>query len=111
MKKLIVKGLATATTFAALSTAAFAECGDVQMAEMNWASAELMANVDKFILENGYGCNVELVAGATMTTANLMWLPNFGSTRCVSHCLQLWMKGVCTRPLPDQLRSWVKAGG
>ena len=53
MKKLIVKGLATATTFAALSSAAFAECGDVQMAEMNWASAELMANVDKFILENG----------------------------------------------------------
>ena len=68
MKKLIVKGLATATTFAALSTAVFAECGDVQMAEMNWASAELMANVDKFILENGYGCDVELVAGATMTT-------------------------------------------
>ncbi len=68
MKKLIVKGLATATTFAALSTAAFAECGEYQMAEMNWASAELMANVDKFILENGYGCDIELVPGATTTT-------------------------------------------
>ncbi|MEL6751487.1 MAG: glycine betaine ABC transporter substrate-binding protein [Pseudomonadota bacterium] len=42
-----------------------AKCGDVTMAEMNWASAELMANVDKFILENGYGCNVELVQGGT----------------------------------------------
>lgn len=43
-------------------------CGDVQMAEMNWASAELMANVDSFILENGYGCDVSLVPGATTTT-------------------------------------------
>ena len=32
------------------------------MAEMNWASAELMANVDKIILEEGYGCEVELVS-------------------------------------------------
>jgi glycine betaine/proline transport system substrate-binding protein len=31
---------------------------------MNWASAELMANVDKIILEKGYGCEVELVAGS-----------------------------------------------
>lgn len=41
------------------------ECGDVVMAEFNWASGELMANVDKFILEEGYGCNVELVIGGT----------------------------------------------
>jgi len=38
------------------------------MAEWNWASGELMANVDAFILENGYGCSVELVPGATTTT-------------------------------------------
>ena len=42
------------------------------MAEMNWASAELMANVDKVILEEGYGCEVELVAGATMPTFTSM---------------------------------------
>ena len=47
---------------------AMAECGDVQIAEMNWASAQLMANVDKIILEEGYGCNVELVPGDTMPT-------------------------------------------
>ena len=28
-------------------------CGKVTIAEMNWASAELMANVDKIILEKG----------------------------------------------------------
>ena len=43
-------------------------CGDITIAEMDWASAEFMANVDKIILEEGYGCNVELIPGATMTT-------------------------------------------
>lgn len=47
---------------------AVAKCGSFQMASMNWASAELMASVDKFILEEGYGCEVELVSGATTTT-------------------------------------------
>jgi len=67
IKKTFTK-LAIAATLATAGTAAFADCGDVQIAEMNWASAELMANVDKIILENGYGCNVELVPGATMTS-------------------------------------------
>ena len=58
MRKLFV-GLAVATSaLLGLSTSAFAKCGDVSMAEMNWASAELMANIDKVILEEGYGCNV-----------------------------------------------------
>ena len=47
-------------------------CGSLTMAEMNWASAEFMANVDKVILEEGYGCEVELVAGATMPTFTSM---------------------------------------
>jgi len=53
----------------ALAGAASAQdCGKVTMAEMNWASAELMANVDAIILEAGYGCEVELIPGATNTT-------------------------------------------
>lgn len=43
-------------------------CGDISIAEMDWASAELMANVDKIILTEGYGCDVELIPGATTTT-------------------------------------------
>jgi len=62
-----VKGVAVAGAFA-LSQGAIASCGEITIAEMNWASAELMANVDKIILEEGYGCEVELVPGATMTT-------------------------------------------
>jgi glycine betaine/proline transport system substrate-binding protein len=45
-----------------------AECGDVSIAEMNWASAGVAANVDKLILEKGYGCNVTLVTGDTLPT-------------------------------------------
>lgn len=45
---------------------AFAECGDVSIAEMNWASAEVIANIDAFIMTEGYGCNVELIPGATL---------------------------------------------
>ena len=48
--------------------AAAANCGKIIVAEMNWPSAELMANVDKIILERGFDCKVELVAGATTTT-------------------------------------------
>ena len=50
------------------SNVAMAECGDIQIAEWNWASGELMANVDKVILEAGFGCKVEMVPGATTTT-------------------------------------------
>lgn len=64
-----IAGLAIAAAGATmLTSAAFAECGDIQMAEWNWASGELMANVDKFILENGYGCDVEMIPGATTST-------------------------------------------
>lgn len=55
-----------------ISNNTFANCGSVKVAEMNWASAQLMANVDKIILEKGYGCKVELVSGATMPTFTSM---------------------------------------
>ncbi len=63
-KKLSVLGALTI-----MSLPVFAgSCGSISISEMNWASAELMANVDKVILEEGYGCKVSLVPGATTTT-------------------------------------------
>lgn len=61
---------ASVITLGAFVSGAMADesCGDVSIAEMNWASAELMANVDAIILEEGYGCDVELIPGATQTT-------------------------------------------
>ena len=67
MKKYLM-GMAAVGVALTMSNAAKADCGEISVAEMNWASAELMANVDKIILEEGYGCSVELVPGATMTT-------------------------------------------
>ena len=58
--------------FTSFSGIANAKCGKLVIAEQNWASAELMANVDKIILEKGYGCSVELVPGATMPTFTSM---------------------------------------
>ena len=58
--------------FASFGSVANAACGKLVIAEQNWASAELMANVDKVILEKGYGCEVELIPGATMPTFTSM---------------------------------------
>ena len=44
-------------------------CGDVTIAEMNWASAQVIAHIDATILEYGYGCDVELIPGDTMPTS------------------------------------------
>ena len=49
-----------------------AACGKVTIADMNWSSATLIANVDRFILEHGYGCDAELVPGDTMPTGTSM---------------------------------------
>ena len=61
--------LVGATSFYSGASAA---CGRVTIADMNWASAALAAHVDKFILEKGYGCKVELVAGDTVPTTTSM---------------------------------------
>ena len=63
-----------AVIFAALflNNIANAACGKITYANMNWASASLMANVDKIILEKGFGCEVELVPGDTMPSFTSM---------------------------------------
>ncbi|MDO5647472.1 ABC transporter substrate-binding protein [Paracoccus sp. (in: a-proteobacteria)] len=69
--KITLTALALTLPFMAAPAAAD-RCGDVSIAEMNWASAGLAAWVDKIILEEGYGCNVELVTGDTMPTFTSM---------------------------------------
>lgn len=53
---------------AANSANAADSCGSITIAEMNWASAGVAAYVDKFIMENGYDCTVNVVSGDTMPT-------------------------------------------
>lgn len=52
--------------------AARAACGDISLALFSWQSAEVMANVDQFILKNGYGCNATTVVGDTVPTITSM---------------------------------------
>jgi len=68
----IKKALFSLVLVFGLNSVAKADCGTITVAEMNWASAEMFAHIDKMILENGYGCNVELVPGDTMPTATSM---------------------------------------
>ena len=56
-KKLIFSAV-IALGFTSFGGIANAACGKIVMADMNWASANLMANVDKIILEEGYGCEM-----------------------------------------------------
>lgn len=49
-----------------------ADCGNVTIASMNWQSAEVAANLDKLILEKGYGCAAEIVTGDTVPTLTSM---------------------------------------
>ncbi|KJF99125.1 ABC transporter substrate-binding protein [Photobacterium leiognathi] len=70
MRKLLA---ATVLLTAISATQAYAsECGKVTIADMNWNSATLLANVDRFILQHGYGCETDLVPGDTMPTGTSM---------------------------------------
>ncbi|NGO55821.1 ABC transporter substrate-binding protein [Allomesorhizobium camelthorni] len=40
---------------------AAADCGKVTITEMNWASAAIVTSVSKFLMEKGYGCDVQVV--------------------------------------------------
>ena len=57
--------VAAALVFAA-GMALAADCGRVTIGEMDWNSARVIANVEKFILEVGYGCEVEILQTTTV---------------------------------------------
>ena len=44
---------------------AAAECGEVSITEMDWASSAVVTYVAKFLLEQGYGCSVSTVPTTT----------------------------------------------
>ena len=49
MHKSILSAAVVAGSLAISSGAYASDCGDISMADMNWPSATLMANVDKII--------------------------------------------------------------
>ena len=70
MRKSILAGLVGVASSIALSfpSAAHADCGEVSITEMNWASSQIITEVSKFLMEQGYGCSVEKVPSATTTS-------------------------------------------
>src|SRR6218665_3178736 len=72
MMKKILAFLVLAGGLHGFADRALADCGSVSVAEMNWESAGIIANIDKIILEKGYGCSVKLVSGDTLPTFTSM---------------------------------------
>lgn len=71
--KILLGATILSAGFAFSGGAAYAaDCGNVTIASMNWQSAEVAANLDKFILEKGYGCSAEIVTGDTVPTLTSM---------------------------------------
>ncbi len=68
IKNIIISALVL-LVFTSFSSVANANCGKVTIAEMNWASAQVIAHIDNIILGKGYGCDSELIPGDTMPTA------------------------------------------
>ncbi|MFT4727819.1 MAG: glycine betaine/proline transport system substrate-binding protein [Granulosicoccus sp.] len=73
LKKRYLTAIAMAAGLLASHNAVAAnECGQITIASMTWASAELIAEIDKLVLTEGYGCDAELIAGDTMPTFTAM---------------------------------------
>ncbi len=72
MKELFASTCLAAAMLTFGSSAQAADCGDVTIASMNWQSAEVLASLDKFILNEGYGCNAEIIQGDTVPTITSM---------------------------------------
>jgi len=71
-KKYLVATIIACGLLPCQNVVAAQECGDITIASMSWSSAELIAEIDKMILTQGYGCNAELVVGDTMPTFTAM---------------------------------------
>ena len=61
LKILLSAGAATV----ALAGTARAECGEVSITEMDWASAAVVTAVSKFLMQEGYGCTVNTFPSST----------------------------------------------
>ena len=66
MKKLIFGAVISTLSMGISVTAAKAECGDVSIGAMGWASGEAITAVATFVLEQGYGCSVLVVPTDTV---------------------------------------------
>jgi glycine betaine/proline transport system substrate-binding protein len=55
-----------------LSSIGTAHADEIKIAELNWQSGSMIANIDAYILTNGYGHDVELIPGGIDATIQSM---------------------------------------
>jgi len=80
---------ATALACAALGGGvAHAECGRVTIPEMDWASAAIITGTATFLMENGYGCDVQIVPSSTVPA-----LVSVAETNEPDLVTELWING------------------
>lgn len=89
MRNKIMGVISMAAGVAMMSTVAKAECGEVTITEMNWASAAVVTEVSKFLMEQGYGCKVTKVPSATQTAA-----ASLVETGKPDIATELWLNGL-----------------
>ncbi len=63
--KHIIFGAALAALAAPTAALAQEQCGEVTITQMNWDSAAIVTAVSKFLMEQGYGCDVTAVPSDT----------------------------------------------
>lgn len=63
-----MKTLSTASALALTlgATSAWADCGEVSITEMDWASSAVVTSVANFLMTQGYGCDVTIVPSSTV---------------------------------------------
>jgi glycine betaine/proline transport system substrate-binding protein len=73
MKKYLLGAAVVATSVLGGAPAQFgatpvqaAECGKVSITEMDWASSQVVTAVASFLMEQGYGCDVQKVPSSTV---------------------------------------------
>lgn len=101
MKSLKLMSMAAVVALIAAPTASQAaegDCGtkdEIQIAEMTWASAGLLAHSIQMIMEKGYGCNAKIVPGDTVPTATSMLTknrPDIAPEMWLSTAAAIWEK-------------------
>lgn len=65
MRKFVVGAASLLAGAMMASTTAKADCGEVTVGAMDWASAQVITAVTKFLMEQGYGCKVSVVKTST----------------------------------------------
>ncbi|PCI05625.1 MAG: glycine/betaine ABC transporter substrate-binding protein [Hyphomicrobiales bacterium] len=85
MRRLLI---AAAFGLALPAAASAADCGEVTLTEMNWASSAVVSHVSKFLMEQGYGCKVKLIPSSTVPA-----LASVAETGKPDIVTELWING------------------